>query len=367
MNILYITSVASVKSSGPYYSVPRRINAQSKYDNVLWVNFTELDNEAIIDKTVYMQMKYTEFRLDKLPEPFRKPDLVVFEEFFKIDTCLVARYIKKKKIPYVIVPRSQMTEMYFKRKKYKKLLARIIMFDYFAKHAASVQFLTEEEEKDSRKYYKGRSFVVSNGITVSDLKANINSEVCKGVFVGRYNIWQKGLDIFAEAVSICKKELVDNRISFDMYGPTAYSSSIDEVQKVVKEYGIEDVVNINDAAFGERKKEVLLDASFFVHTSRFEGMSMSILEALSYGLPCLVTEGTNIRKQVEAYDAGWGAETTVDGVVKALKELINTKNKFYEKSSNAKELAKQYSWDRLAIKCQSEYKELIGCTGGSTL
>ena len=60
----------------------------------------------------------------------------------------------------------------------------------------------------------------------------------------------------------------------------------------------------------------------FIRTSRFEGLPLGILEALSLGLPCLVTKGTNLDELVNNYNAGWGVETTSKMVASAIKNAV---------------------------------------------
>ena len=52
---------------------------------------------------------------------------------------------------------------------------------------------------------------------------------------------------------------------------------------------------------------------------------MGLIEALSYGLPCLVTSGTNMADEIEKADAGWTADVSVEGIVRALKLLLEEK------------------------------------------
>ena len=77
---------------------------------------------------------------------------------------------------------------------------------------------------------------------------------------------------------------------------------------------MEDLVELHEAIDGSEKEAELLSADVFIQTSRSEGMSMGILEALSYGVPCLVTRGTNLGEIIEQYDAGWVAETNAEYV-----------------------------------------------------
>ena len=102
------------------------------------------------------------------------------------------------------------------------------------------------------------------------------------------------------------------------------------------ENGIDKIVSINGPVFDNEKKEVLLNASFFIHTSRFEGMPMSVLEALSYGIPCLVTQGSNMREDVCRFNAGWGADNNVESIERAFIKICDSLSELKIKGENAK-------------------------------
>lgn len=121
MNILYISALEGGKYTGPIHSVPSRIKGQQEFDNVYWVNLTNIENSKLFKENFYHYVPWKSFRFENLPVPFNRPDLVVFEEFFKIECCIVAKKAEACDVPYVIVPRCQMTENYLKNKRLKKL------------------------------------------------------------------------------------------------------------------------------------------------------------------------------------------------------------------------------------------------------
>lgn len=359
MNILYVSSLEGGKYTGPRYSVPKQITYQSKVDNVYWINFTDMDAHFDENCVSCHCCKLWDVTVDSLQTEFGHIELVIFEEFYKIPNALFAFEVQKKRIPYIIIPRSQMTQQYFLNKKLKKKVAAFALFNRFARKAATVQFLTEREKKDSESYYRGQSVTIPNGIELKGSHDRSYKDGLIGVFIGRYSIVQKGLDIMLEAIKKNCQHLLDNKVSFELYGPDDRTGSREQIQVLVDRLDLGELVHVNGPVFDEEKAEVLRCASFFIHTSRFEGLSMSILEALSYGLPCLVTDGTNIRSEIEKHTAGWGCSTDVNGISRALKEMISGIPKMKEYSKHAVELAKEYSWEEIAEMSHVEYTQIV--------
>jgi glycosyltransferase involved in cell wall biosynthesis len=87
---------------------------------------------------------------------------------------------------------------------------------------------------------------------------------------------------------------------------------------------------------GRRRKTPLLASDVFLIPSRFEGHPMALIEALSYGLPCVATTtGSNMRREVEEFNAGWTADCSSESLKKALLEVIS-KETLLEKSKGAR-------------------------------
>ena len=87
--------------------------------------------------------------------------------------------------------------------------------------------------------------------------------------------------------------------------------------------------------FGEEKESKLLEADIFIQCSRTEAMPMGILEAMSYGIPCLITKGTSLSDLLDKYDAGWSSETTAEDIANAIEKSVVEKRLLKEKSAKA--------------------------------
>lgn len=94
---------------------------------------------------------------------------------------------------------------------------------------------------------------------------------------------------------------------------------------------------------GRDKWSLLSAARVFILPSFSEGLSMAVLEALSSGIPVIVSNRCNI-DEVESVGAGWVISPTVGEIVTALTAaLTEGDDKWRNRSENASALAKRYS------------------------
>ena len=300
-------------------------------------------------------------KIKELPKPFDKPDLVIFESYYYLDDLKIASECIKAKIPYVIVPRSAFTVNAQKKGQMKKIIANILGFKKMAKFATAIQYLTEKEKVESGKHWNQNSFVIPNGIIETEWKKiEFSHNAINAIYIGRFDPFQKGQDLLIDACWQMKSELSANNFTISLYGPEGERHQYrKQLMETIAKKGLEDIILIKDGVFGKEKVNVLQVADLFLMTSRFEGMPMSLIEAMSYGLPCAITEGTNMAEEVKAIDAGWTCDTSVEGIIAMLKQIIHDSQSLLEKSKNAKKLSRKYNWDSIAKDTHELYRQLI--------
>ena len=149
MNVLYISNLTGNLFAGPNNSVPAQIKAQSKRDNVFWYNINDIKREEWKEINCYNLKDYPSGRLKDLPKPFNKPDIAVIEEFYCFPFCKIIKDINENNIPYIIIPRSELTKKAQKRKRVKKFIGNICYFKKMANNASAIQFLSKQEKVDS--------------------------------------------------------------------------------------------------------------------------------------------------------------------------------------------------------------------------
>ena len=361
MNILYISYSFGHLDAGPTWSIPASVKAQSKIDNVMWVNLVNVECEHW--RALPQFHNITEFKkvhLDCMPTPFNKPDLIVFEEIYSIKLVQLAFQAKRRGIPYVIIPRGGLTRQSFNNhSKWKKQLTHPFLFDPYVKNALAVQYLSEQEYRDTRKKLCPNDIIIPNGIYKQALiKSSFSGEGIKGLFVGRIDMYHKGLDLLFDVINQMQEELRKVHFTLSVHGPKTNDTGVLKARIVKND--IADIVQIGDALFGEEKKRAFLGSDVFFLTSRTEGMPMGLIEALSYGLPAFVTRGSCMLTEIVSNNAGWGCEFDEEDMKASFRRMVADKENFKTKSKNAVKLSSQYDWDELAKRFHDTIVDLIG-------
>lgn len=361
MNILFLSSLSTTLSAGPVWSVAARILAQEKYDNVMWINTSNADH--LHWKSIKSYHNISEFKslsLNSFPIPFNRPDIVVFEGFYSgKPEYIISKECRKYNIPYIIVPRSSLTwNAMHNKSRIKKEIAHFFFCDSFVKHSAGIQYLTEKEYADSKYRFDHPHLILSNGIFPKDsLKKEFSKDSIKAIYIGRIDIYHKGLDILLNACKVLYDDLLKVNFKLVLYGPKLEDYFL--VEKMINDLELSNIVSLGGEILGENKKNAILESDIFILTSRFEGHPMGLIEALSYGLPCLVTMGTNIGEEVKKYNCGFVSDISTEGVIESLKNMIHKLNNLEEMSSNAILLANEYDWDSLANRFHDYLTQLI--------
>lgn len=361
ITILHILHAEGGQESGVRSIVPKHIEYQAKYANIALLNCnnTEVNELKGICK-VYKTQDIKEGKIYNLPEPFNNPDLVVFHSIYYYPYIKLYKQCKKMKIPYIILPHGSLTQKAQKQKWYKKIPANILLFNRYIKNAEAIQYLIEGEMLNSKK--TNRYIIHGNGIKIIDsIKTyeNKKTDEFQIIYIGRYDTYIKGLDLLVKAVNLIKKELRNKNIKIYLYG-TDYRGRKQKIEKLIRKNNVNDLITVNGPLWGEEKIKKLYDADVFIQPSRTEAQSVGIMEAISIGIPCILTKETNYGEIVQKEEIGWLAETNPQGIADKILDAYNSKEKLEEMCKNGKKYAvDNFDWNEIAKKTIDSYKQII--------
>lgn len=135
---------------------------------------------------------------------------------------------------------------------------------------------------------------------------------------------------------------------------------IDKLMSLVNEKKLSNIVQYEGWVSGLKKQELFNKADAFILPSYAEGVPISILEAMSYGLPVFASAVGGIPDMIKDGKNGWLFEA---GDMQTMANDINiflSSTSNYEKISTAnRELAKNYMPEFVSQKLEELYGELL--------
>ena len=115
----------------------------------------------------------------------------------------------------------------------------------------------------------------------------------------------------------------------------------------IYQYQLTDYVTVHGYLKKKEINELLKKSSLYVMTSYTESFGIVLIEAMSYGIPCLAfTSAEGANDLIKNDENGYLIENrNFDEMVNYMQELVNNKNKRIELGKNAREFSLNYSSD----------------------
>ena len=217
----------------------------------------------------------------------------------------IAKYLKRKNIPWVISPHAAYMRPSMRRKGGLKALYLKICEKFMLRHARAVHVLTDLEATDTKAVYADAPLVtIPNAYADEDVKRTSFSDIyahAKPVFcyIGRLDKVHKGLDLLIEGFS--QYTAAGGQGELWLVGEGPHEA---QLRHLAANRYLGNHVRFWGSLYGREKLNVLLNAQVFVHTSRWEGMPMSLLEAAAHARPLLISKGTGLSAEVDKWRAG---------------------------------------------------------------
>ncbi len=269
--------------------------------------------------------------LDTLP-----PQVVHMHSVFIPKQAVLARLLRKSGIPYVITPHAGLAPQVLARGRLKKSVYSAVRERPRFMGAAAVALVTPAEEKAVRAFiprYAGIVRWMPNPVEVQMLDPHRWRGVGdpkRLVFLGRFDVLVKGIDILVEIARL----LPDVKV--DLYG-IEDPKTLDWLKKIKENLPAN--VSFNDPIFGAAKAEVLAGASLYIQPSRWEGFPVSVAECQYLGVPSSISDALDLAQLFEQHDLGLVLSLEPEVAAPQLREALADPQRLEEWSRRGREFA----------------------------
>jgi glycosyltransferase involved in cell wall biosynthesis len=153
------------------------------------------------------------------------------------------------------------------------------------------------------------------------------SDIVRLVSVGRL-VYDKGFDLLIEALGILLKE----GLSFEL-NILGEGTLRDDLRRLISDNGLEKCVHL--MGFRDNPYAFLASSDIYVSSSRYEGFSLAIAEAMIVGLPIVSTKCAGPLELLNNGEYGMLVDCSVESLTVGLREMILKKNvrDFYKEKS----------------------------------
>ena len=197
---------------------------------------------------------------------------------------------------------------------------------------------------DDAKRYHFPTQVIYNPLTLTPGEPSKGASK-KFLAVGRFSHRHKGFDLLIEAFHIFAEENKD--WTLDIVG-----EGVEEpmYRKLIKDYQLEEQIAIHP--FTNHIQKFYSEAQVYILSSRWEGMPLVLMEAMSHGLP-IISSNLPICEEIMGDFAIYFHNGDIKGLAQQMR--LATQIDWQEKSKEAVEIAQRFSIENII----SQWKALI--------
>ncbi len=284
---------------------------------------------------------------------------VQMHSVFIPEFMIIARRLRRRKIKYGISPHGgygSLLRNYIKKRIYIALVESRLLTN-----ASIIHALAETEATQIRKLITPKAKIIEapNGYILKPLEgfkpASVNTQRPVFCFCGRLDKLHKGLDLLINGFAMYKSQ--GGKGVLWIIGDGADRAFLESKAQTL---GVSEHVVFYGALFKEEKLRILVNMDLFMHTSRWEGMPTSCIEAASLRKPLLVSKETNMGEYIVKWNSGIVLlDNDSEIIASALRDCENmyADGSLMKMGHNAgKMVENEFRWDKIAVKLAEAWK-----------
>src|SRR5262245_16229977 len=295
-------------------------------------------------------------------------DLAHVHAVFSHACVAAAGACRKNRVPYIVRPLGTLDPWSLKQKRVRKCLFWHFGVKRMLTDADAVHYTTCEERRlvETGLGLSG-GVVIPNGIDLSFFERRSGPHDA-GRPGGDHRPYvlalsrihpKKGFELLIESFAALRSQGLFGawRLVFAGDGDAEY---VDRLKSLAQRRGLS-----GDAVFvgwleGASKYAALKYASLLAMPSYQENFGISLIEAMAYGVPVLVSPQVNLAPEIEKAGAGWVAELSKEKFARALAEALGSERERKHKGDKARALAQNFAAPIVARRLLDLNRSFIG-------
>ena len=252
----------------------------------------------------------------------------------------------------------------WQRSKYSPMQQRVMKFmEWLTAHLnRNLIMCSNDQCVYFREHYGREAVTIPTAIYLPDAEAGEGSDVLErfGIRRGKYFLFlarlvqDKNPDYLIKAFRKVRGDGYQLVIAGNNVSDPAYVHRLHELAE-----GCDDII-FTDAVYGRDKEALLRHAFMFCIPSTIEGLSISLLEAMSYRLPILASDIAANREVLERDKAVWVRQESVDDLEEAFRATMEAPVSEAVTDYNYRKVAENYTWQRVAERYVAHLRKLKG-------
>ncbi|MBD3322226.1 MAG: glycosyltransferase [Chitinivibrionales bacterium] len=315
-------------------------------------SFGEIIHAGIGVSYLLSRLSYSVFSFFYIVRKYRNYDLIVDDTSPFSPTF---SFVFSKRIPVIANIRNIFGLHIVKKKPVAGIAA--ILFEYLILHCYCTYIVVSPYMKEYIPRKK-KCEILPNGINFEEIPdlSNDTKELYIA-FLGRIEIYQKGLDILVQAIFSLENLLREKGVTVEFAG-----SGNDEqaFKQLIAQNKLEEICHCIGRIEGDEKYHFLARAMFCVCPSRYEAMPRVPLEAQACGTPVIASDIPSFRFVVKNHESGILVEPeNIPRLEESLKDLVLNDEKKILFGKNAVNFSRKFQRNIFLNDRMQMYKNTI--------
>lgn len=295
-------------------------------------------------------------------------DVVNVHAAFSYAAVPGCRFAMRANVPYVFRPLGTLDPWSLQQKRWKKRPYYALLERAHLAAAAAIHVTSERERLALEALgFGGKAVVIRLGVAMSEESRVVPVANTPGpgtpaharggtiLFLSRLHE-KKGLPLLFAAVQVLRREMPLLRLVVAGTGAASYEA---ELRALVAELEIADAVEFIGQVTGEAKESAFRSADVFALLSHTENFAIAVAEAMSHGLPVIVSDQVGVADLVATTRSGIVVALQLDRATEALRHLLTNAPARESMGANAKRAARDHlDWSRTCRELEALYARI---------